>query len=147
MQTLNNKSRFLFLQLVNDVTLTNSAEIQIRGKIAVVVELMLDIPDTRNGRLKKYVISNYQTDLPFVPEMGFLVLDNQAPWEVNYRKIAVLPEWVWNENTAEREVSAIITRDRDIIVVPELNSKHCQLAAAWLDKLEEDGFGQTEEQL
>lgn len=145
MQTLSEKNLLLFLKLVEDATLRNSSEIQIRGKIALVVELLLDVPDKPNGRLKQYVLSNYQSDLPFVPEIGFLLLDNQAPGEVNLQKVRVLPEWIWSENTAGKQVSVVLSPDLELVIIPNLNKAHCQRAERWLDELERNGFGQPDE--
>ncbi|GGA92571.1 hypothetical protein [Puia dinghuensis] len=145
MQTLSEKNLSLFLKLISNATLTETAEIQIRGKISLVVELVVDIPNTPNGRLKKYTLSNYQTDSPFIPEIGFLLLDNQASGTTDHQNIQVLPEWVWDENTAGKEFSASLTADRNISINPELNRTHCSMAEVWLAALERDGFGQPEE--
>jgi hypothetical protein len=140
MQTLNEKSKLFFLDLVKEATLIHSTELRFRDMIALTIELWIDDQPTLQGKLKSYILANYRTELVFVPEIAFFLLDGQAPGETDHRKIRVLPQWVYLESTTGKEVSAELTGNWDIKVDPALNAKHCLIAEAWLADLELDGF-------
>ena len=141
MQTLNEKSKLFFLDLVREATLIHSTELRFRDIIALTIELSIDDQPTPHGKLRGYILANYRTDVFFVPEIAFFLLDGQAPGETDHRKIRVLPQWVYLESTTGKEVSAELTSNWDINVDPGLNAKHCLIAETWLADMERDGFG------
>jgi hypothetical protein len=145
MQSLNEKSKLFFLDLVKEVTLIHSTELNLRGKIALTIELWIDDNPTPWGKLKSYILANYRTGSPFVSEISFFLLDQQAPGGTDHRKIMVLPQWVYLESTTGKEVSAELTLNWDIKVDSPLNAKHCAIAEAWLARLELDGFARPED--
>ncbi len=145
MQTLNEKSKLFFLDLVREVTLIHSTELRFRDMLALTIELSIDDQPTPRGKLKSYILANYQSELVFVSEIAFFLLDEQAPGETDHRKIMVLPQWVYLESTIGKEVSAALTANWDINVEPALNAKHCLIAETWLADLQLDGFGYQED--
>ncbi|SRR5258708_30237434 len=145
MQTLNERSKLFFIDLVKEATLIHSTELNFRGKIALTIELWIDDKPTLRGKLKSYILANYRTELVFVPEIAFFLLDTQGPGETDHRKIMVLPQWVYLESTTGKEISAELTSSGDIQVDPALNARHCRVAEAWLAGLELDGFARPED--
>ena len=144
MQTLNEKSKLLFLDLVRETTLNHSTELKFQDMLALVIELWIDDQPTTRRKLKSYILANYRAEMVFVTEIAFFLLDARAPGEADHRKIMVLPQWVYLERTTGKEVSAELTTDGDIQVDPILNEKHCTIAEAWLAGLEFDGFSRLE---